>query len=346
MSGTYAESLNDRIPGGTSWSAPVKVVAYPGHTVTLKPSSGTINVVAFSRARKYIILEGLILDGTNNTGGGIRIAYSGSDSTQAAHHIRIKNTEIRNIQGSGVSTSNGADFNEFINLRVRDTGLSGSGHGFYISSNNNLVEHSQIYNNKKCGIQFYSTNGGVNGNIFRYNQLYNNGKGGSTTNPCTVGLWIGAGSGTLVYNNLVWNNQSSGVVVGGNANNAKVYNNTIYGNGSNGLLVRTVLNAVIKNNIVYGNGMPGIINDGTGTILSNNLTSNPLFVDPAKGNFKLQAGSPAIDTGEALSEVKDDYVGVSRPQGSHYDIGAYEYTGSSGGEQMTAPTGLRIIDAN
>src|SRR5690606_19686272 len=39
--GVYAESLRNKIAGGTSWSAPVKVAAFPGEHVTLKPSSGT-----------------------------------------------------------------------------------------------------------------------------------------------------------------------------------------------------------------------------------------------------------------------------------------------------------------
>jgi hypothetical protein len=40
--------------------------------------------------------------------------------------------------------------------------------------------------------------------------------------------------------------------------------------------------------------------------------------------YRLLGSSPAIDSGEALSEVTDDYFGVSRPQGRSYDIGAHE----------------------
>jgi hypothetical protein len=39
----------------------------------------------------------------------------------------------------------------------------------------------------------------------------------------------------------------------------------------------------------------------------------------------VQAGSPAIDTGVTLAVVTTDIEGTSRPQGSSYDIGAYEY---------------------
>ena len=55
-----------------------------------------------------------------------------------------------------------------------------------------------------------------------------------------------------------------------------------------------------------------------------------IWVDPANAtigsrNFHLKAGSPAIDHGTALTDVVDDMDGMSRPQGSACDIGAYEY---------------------
>ncbi|NOH01896.1 MAG: DUF1565 domain-containing protein [Chloroflexi bacterium] len=52
---------------------------------------------------------------------------------------------------------------------------------------------------------------------------------------------------------------------------------------------------------------------------------NPLFVDAAAGDFRLQAGSRLIDKGAILTIVKSDYAGTARPQGSGYEIGAYEW---------------------
>jgi hypothetical protein len=49
-----------------------------------------------------------------------------------------------------------------------------------------------------------------------------------------------------------------------------------------------------------------------------------LFVDPAHQNYKLKPGSPAIDAGIFLPDVKTDIDGVTRPQGLAYDIGCYE----------------------
>jgi len=56
---------------------------------------------------------------------------------------------------------------------------------------------------------------------------------------------------------------------------------------------------------------------------------NPLFINPSTHDFHLQLTSPAIDAGTVLSGFAYDYDGTSRPRGLGWDIGAYEYTGSS-----------------
>lgn len=53
------------------------------------------------------------------------------------------------------------------------------------------------------------------------------------------------------------------------------------------------------------------------------LNEDPLLTNPAALNFTLQAGSPCLDAGEAVG-LTPDYAGVSVPQGSAPDIGAYE----------------------
>ena len=55
------------------------------------------------------------------------------------------------------------------------------------------------------------------------------------------------------------------------------------------------------------------------------------FVNAAAADFHLQSTSPAIDAGKNLSagdgyhSVTDDFSGTARPQGSAYDIGAFEF---------------------
>ncbi|MBI4559218.1 MAG: right-handed parallel beta-helix repeat-containing protein [Candidatus Hydrogenedentes bacterium] len=62
-----------------------------------------------------------------------------------------------------------------------------------------------------------------------------------------------------------------------------------------------------------------------GTEGPGNIDSNPLFVDTVNEDFRLQAGSPAIDTGTLEGAPATDIRGVPRPQGAGVDMGAYEY---------------------
>ena len=55
-----------------------------------------------------------------------------------------------------------------------------------------------------------------------------------------------------------------------------------------------------------------------------NLDEDPLFVDAAGGNYRLQEGSPCIDAGTGIDAPTNDLAGVARPQGAGIDVGAYE----------------------
>ena len=61
---------------------------------------------------------------------------------------------------------------------------------------------------------------------------------------------------------------------------------------------------------------------------SENITGDPKFVNPvwggSNGDYTLQATSPAINAGTSSGAPSIDLNGVSRPQGSADDIGAYE----------------------
>lgn len=50
----------------------------------------------------------------------------------------------------------------------------------------------------------------------------------------------------------------------------------------------------------------------------------PIFQDPDGGDFRLRFGSVPVDAGADVPGVFADFVGVTRPQGAAFDLGAYE----------------------
>jgi hypothetical protein len=83
----------------------------------------------------------------------------------------------------------------------------------------------------------------------------------------------------------------------------------------------------VRNLLVLGASLPA-----QATAASNLAAADSAFVDVAASDYHLAAGSPAIDSGEVIASITADRDGAPRPQGSGYDIGAYEYgmSGSSG----------------
>ena len=150
----------------------------------------------------------------------------------------------------------------------------------------------------------------------------------------TSGLGVRVAGGT-VRNCVITGH--SGYVVGAGAyvSSGSLLNCTVYGNSSRldaagGSGVHQE-GGTVKNVLAYGNGdgsTPGFRT--TGGTAANNLVDNPFYVDAANGDYTLLAGSPAIDAGETIASISDDYAGTARPQGAAYDIGAYEFTGAAG----------------
>jgi parallel beta-helix repeat protein len=363
--GTYAEAFYNTIPGGTSWTNAVTVAAYPGETVTIRPGPGCGTVFhIFGSSKKYIIIDRFKIDGTNCGAGALAVEWATQDiASDYAHHIRMQNSEMFNFRGPSMNyiillaaphPSTGlTGYNELINLSFHDNdqGLPDTDPNaeiLYIQSAFNLMERLHIYNNGGSAISVWNTKGeSAHGNIIRNSNIHDNGlnpkqKGGGVT--------ITRGDGTIAYNNLVCNNKGGtavfntgwGFFVAYGVRNAKLFNNTVYGNDLEGIYIDADADGtVVKNNIVYGNLRGPITDTGTNTVLSNNLTINPSFIDPVHDNFKIQPASAAIDEGVVLSEVPNDFDGVPRPQGSAYDVGAYEYR--AGPVLPNPPANLRIV---
>jgi len=174
-------------------------------------------------------------------------------------------------------------------------------------------------------------------------EIYNNviiesGKGPEDENGYdTNGIRIGdAGMTTPVklYNNTIYGWGDDTVGAGGGfafyeTNNSgqttvTMYNNIVYDTRGNGTFCQinetTYGNITGSNNLFYSSA--GL---STGTIdsrLTGNILFNPLFVSAT--DLQLQSTSPAVNAG-VTGIYPYDFLSLSRPQGSAYDVGAYEY---------------------
>ena len=160
-------------------------------------------------------------------------------------------------------------------------------------------------------------------------------------------------SGLTIRNNVFTRN-GAWCAIAKDIANVHYYNNTcdttggIHGLWCSG--VNHVGSCEFKNNIIYGTGtMYGVMEtasliDGTtGAPGKNNLlfnpnqtiagydndikNRNPLFVGGDYLNYRITESSPAVNAGLNIIQWGNptDILGVARPQGLYWDIGAYEY---------------------
>ena len=81
---------------------------------------------------------------------------------------------------------------------------------------------------------------------------------------------------------------------------------------------------IISNNYFGGSGYAAkTVSSVMGTNYING--GDPKFVNAANLDFRLQSTSVLIDKGITISPAFNDKNGITRPQGTAWDIGAFEY---------------------
>jgi parallel beta-helix repeat protein len=351
--GNYDETLIYAVPSGSSWSNKVRIAAYPGETVWMRPTDGVLtSVLWFGRSQQYIEFDGINLDASKLKDSNI-VTISNGDPNNYAHHIRIQNAELIGAQSvhpdaktQGILTGGTQGGHEFINLTIHDVGRNDFEHAIYIGESNVLVEGCNIYNIAGAGVHLYNGYGPTFSNVVvRNNTIHDSLNTG--TGQRHVGIVVANGSlGSQVYNNLIYNilaNGGYGVGVSVYvADDTGIYNNTVYGNSQGILLSQYAARTVVRNNVAFRNN-GDYENSGSGTAASNNLFGiDPKFMNASGRDFRLQQGSPAIDTGTTISVVNADLTGLQRPQGGASDIGAFEWSPAPT-TVPPPPTGLHII---
>jgi hypothetical protein len=290
--------------------------------------------------------------------------YGGFSGTETSRSQRNWTAHVTVIDGEntsqGATGANNATLDGFTITR----GYSGfSGGGMYNAGTAPVVANCVFSNNKA-----YSDGGAMENNsasptvvncTFTGNEAVN-GYGGAIGNylgsPAVSGCVFSGNSamfdGGAVYNTVggpaftncrfTSNTAAHGSAVGNNNSAALLTNCTFSGNNANAggsSINSNIAGPTLKNCIAWGDAVAEITGTAAtvtyscvqgGYAGSGNISTNPLFVS-APLNVALQAGSPCIDTGTSSGAPTTDLLGLPRPFGTGYDMGAYEYG-------ATAPT--------
>lgn len=143
---------------------------------------------------------------------------------------------------------------------------------------------------------------------------------------------------SFVVNCVAEQNLSQGIEINGGA--VEIYHATVTGNAV-GVRTSSTYTGQVRNSIVWGNGDDLQLDDDShfnfslasdAPVGSGNLMSDPLWVDGANGDYRLQLGSPAVDVADptvAVAVVRDalDASRLLAPAGLGglaADMGAFE----------------------
>jgi hypothetical protein len=233
-----------------------------------------------------------------------------------------------------------------------------------------LIHDNEIFNNTMTGVALGGSDGNtdfVQDATLYNNLIWNNSNGASADHMIFGGIeldGLDANDGAYyIYNNTFYEDSPahSGIAAGGEIafatngpKSASLEDNIFYTSpGAPCYLyfddntAQMASRVTFSNNLYFnaGNGPTGC-NYNVGSVAvgkdAKAVNANPNFVSAATQNFHLSSGSPAIDAGMNTGVVTD-FDGVTRPQGSAFDIGAFEFISGSTVSQPAPPTNVRVV---
>jgi len=286
---------------------------------------GVWNSTNSSNAKTYITYNNI----SQAVNGGIEECISiGSSSYVDVSYNAVHGGVNLPDGGEGIDVKEASSYVDIHHNTVYD--LPGDV-AIYVDAYSSTLSNVNVYSNSVYdvgyGIGIACEQGGTANNISIYNNV--------VRTSSTKGIELTAyGNPTYnmvkIYNNTVAYN-GQGINIDTTAiTGVEVYNNISASNTSYQMQAASSTNVTTSYNLWYG---------AQGTHKGTNyLTINPGFVSAT--DLHLQSISPAIDVGTKGPDTDKD--GVARPQGSEYDMGAYEYVLDDGPPK--APTGLKFMN--
>ncbi len=291
--GIYA----DTDPGSAS------IVNIVGNTVTASSAAASAGIV--TRAHATIAQNTVSGFVANGIGVGITTqrAAEVDDNLVFGSGIGIEltgGTAKGNIShdntGAGIATLAGGAQIIGNTIYNNDVGIQTQNGAVTIS--NNL-----IYGNRSEGLYVAGFVAQLGGDSIANNTIVQSGGEG-----VHISNAVGAGTTSLTLENNIFSQQGGAVLQTDDSSQSAIlsdFNLWNLTNGAvaanwNGITVQTLLD------LRFGAG-----------IERNSIAADPLFIDPASGNYHLQAGSPAIDAGDPASP----YIFEPGPNGDRVNLG-------------------------
>jgi Right handed beta helix region len=325
--GVYPEIFGMNIPSGSQGN-PTVLKSETSHGAIIRPDASQqkdlthgVGILMFEQ-QNWITIDGFVIDGINL--GGTELVTNSSvdkDTNQGSGHISIINNEImngRDTYAEGGHNSQGvtvepASHDWYIaGNHIHHVGANGAyptsvdshqSYCMYFTAQNSIIENNEFDHCGGYGIHQYNAyapSRGSSGNIIRNNSIHDNG-----VRVRQEGVLLAAGGrNNQFYNNLVYNNGSSGIITGrfGVASSDNIiHHNTIYGNGDFCIRYGSD-NLTIRDNICYNNGNNSFSKASGRATIDHNFMDNPQFISPPT-DFHLQAGSPAKTAASGGGEV-------------------------------------------
>jgi hypothetical protein len=332
---------------------------------TIMDGQSSGNVVQMVFLPGVRCLDGFtIQNGQANIGGGILTRECSPFIANSIIQNNNISTNINPYKGGGVY-SEGCSLVLSNNLIQGNVAAAGGGVGIYRDKGDIVVGNTVKLNCAPQGdglvlgvegsgggaIYVISTPATIINNVFASNVCTNK----------TVGRMNASAFGSAVYflpwyvpnaytsaicNNTFISNVTVGCIESGSvflrACTNTLFANNLFAYNSSGIGGSIITNIQFLNNCLYQNIKSNYIgfSDQTGT--NGNISVDPMFIP---GTSQLSANSPCIDAGNdsVIAPGMLDLAGTPRFQGTHVDIGAYEYSTIPAGEWVDFVPGTESL---